>query len=191
MENMYRIMNRIGEIRKRFGVMRHNNAAPGKTPGASDYQSLQKEALTGSVPEKPGSRGSVTGGRDVDHINRLADHYAKKNNVPPRLVKAIIETESAYDADAVSGSGAMGLMQLMPQVMKETGVIDPFIPAENIRGGVEHLKKLLTRYNGDYKRALAAYNAGMKKADKTEGVPDIRETREYVDKVIQSYLKNR
>ena len=192
MEDMYRILGRIADIKKRFGLMRHNNTGSTmKTDDPGDYKSIQHEVMSGSGSKKSYGKGTVGEPRNIENINKLAEFYSKKNNVPSSLVKAIIETESGYDPDAVSGKGAKGLMQLMPSVIREMGVVDPFIPAENIRGGVEHLKDLLTRYNGDYKKALAAYNAGMKSVDRSQGIPEYKETKEYVNKVISSYLKNR
>ena len=81
-------------------------------------------------------------------------------------------------------------MQLMPSVISDMGVEDPFDPAENINAGVGLLKDLLTEYNGDYSKALAAYNAGRKAVNESGGVPDYPETRQYVKKVIESYVKN-
>ncbi|MBN1498197.1 MAG: lytic transglycosylase domain-containing protein, partial [Spirochaetes bacterium] len=129
-------------------------------------------------------------GRTVEEIRKLADYYASVNQVPSGLVKAVIETESNYNPRAVSPKGAKGLMQLMPSVIKDFGVSDPFDPNENISAGTGLLKDLLAEYGGDYASALAAYNAGRRAVSESGGMPGFSETREYVKKVIDSYLKN-
>ncbi|MBP7738559.1 MAG: lytic transglycosylase domain-containing protein [Spirochaetes bacterium] len=129
-------------------------------------------------------------GNSVEEIRKIADFYAAKKLVPPALVKAVIEAESNFNPNAVSPKGAKGLMQLMPSVIRDLGVGDPFDPGENIEAGVSLLKDLLKEYNGDYTKALAAYNAGRRAVNEKGGVPDIPETREYVKKVINAYVKN-
>ncbi|HQQ24447.1 MAG TPA: lytic transglycosylase domain-containing protein, partial [Spirochaetota bacterium] len=101
----------------------------------------------------------------------------------------VVENESSYNTMAVSPKGAMGLMQLMPETAKELGVNDSFSAEENIEGGVKYLKGLLNKYQWDYKKALAAYNAGPKLVDSYNGVPPIKETADYVKRVLNSYRK--
>ena len=91
---------------------------------------------------------------------------------------------------AVSSKGAKGLMQLMPTTIKELGISNPFSVHENILGGVSVLKRLLEKYDWDYKKALAAYNAGETVVDKEGGVPRYNETQNYIKKVINAYLEN-
>jgi soluble lytic murein transglycosylase-like protein len=123
---------------------------------------------------------------DQTAIDKLAERIALKEGVSPTLVKSMINAESGYDPDAVSSKGAMGLMQLMPDSAEEYGVADPFSPEQNITGGVKMLKKLMNTYQGDYKKAIAAYNAGKAAVDKSGGVPPYRETQDYVKKVIDT-----
>jgi len=186
-EDLHSVLNRISEIKKRFGIKRHN------PDNSVSYSKFHNDAIK-SLQEKDkiGTANDISKieGKSFYEINRIADFYAEKNKIPSSLVKSVIEVESGYNTNAVSRKGAKGLMQLMPSVMKYFGVSDPYLPKENIRAGTGLLKSLLKDYNWDYKKALAAYNAGKVAVDRRNGVPDYKETKDYVRKVIQSYLKN-
>jgi soluble lytic murein transglycosylase-like protein len=113
----------------------------------------------------------------------LIAQHAATHGIRPDLVRAIIQTESAFNPLARSDKGALGLMQLMPQTAAELGVTNPFDPAENIRGGVAYLRQLLDRYGHNEELALAAYNAGPGAVDRYGSVPPYRETKNYVARV--------
>jgi len=113
----------------------------------------------------------------------LIDHHARANDLNPVLVRAVIETESAFNPRARSHVGAMGLMQLMPGTARDLGVTDPFDPEDNIRGGTKYLRSLLDRFDNNVELALAAYNAGPGAVERYDGVPPYRETRNYVAKI--------
>jgi len=112
-----------------------------------------------------------------------------KYSVDPDLVRAVIKVESNFNNRAVSPKGASGLMQLMPQTARELGVADPFEPASNIHGGVMYLSRLLDTLQGDLPLSLAAYNAGLERVIEKKEIPAIRETRNYVKRVLNYYSK--
>jgi soluble lytic murein transglycosylase-like protein len=110
---------------------------------------------------------------------------ARRHHLDPELVRAVVSVESGFRPDAVSPKGAQGLMQLMPATARSLGVKDAFDPADNVDGGVRYLRALIDRYDGDVKRALAAYNAGIGAVARHGGIPPYPETLVYVSKVLQ------
>ena len=112
---------------------------------------------------------------------------ARRHKVDPALVKAIIMAESGYNPNAISKKGAIGLMQLMPSTAEALGVEDAFNPEQNISGGVRYFKKLVKRFDGDVKLALAAYNAGTKNVRHYQGIPPYKSTHYYIEKVFKYY----
>ena len=123
--------------------------------------------------------------------------HARNYDLPPTLLAAVIYTESKFDADARSGAGAVGLMQLLPDTARgiavRTGgdgfvVSDLLDPEINIRYGSWYLRNLIQRYD-DVSTALAAYHAGQGNVDewRRKGVGvQFPETRDYVDKVLDA-----
>ncbi|MEW6235279.1 MAG: lytic transglycosylase domain-containing protein [Candidatus Omnitrophota bacterium] len=112
---------------------------------------------------------------------RFVDQYSRDNEINPLLVWALIDVESAWQRDIVSSKGAQGLMQLMPPTADDLNVDDPFDPEENIRGGTQYLRFLLSMFN-DRDTALAAYNVGPGRVEKT-GVPPAG--KRYIAKVTK------
>ena len=104
---------------------------------------------------------------------------ARKNGVNPALLGALVWSESGFNARAVSGAGARGLVQLMPATARGLGV-DPMNPAQALDGGARYLKQQLNSFGGRTDFALAAYNAGPSAVRKYGGVPPYRETQNYV-----------
>ena len=120
-------------------------------------------------------------------ISRLLRDAARKHELDPTLVQAVIQVESNYNPKAVSRKGTLGLMQLIPATARRYGVSDPFDPQQNIEGGVRHLRDLLDIFEGDLNLALAGYNAGVNAVSKYGDLPPYRETRNYVTKVMSLY----
>ena len=120
-------------------------------------------------------------------IDKYVDEMAKKHNVDPALIRAVIAAESGYNPSATSRKGAQGLMQLMPGTAQELGVRDAYNPKQNLDAGVRYLRALLDKYNGDLDKALAAYNAGEGAVQRAGGVPNIRETQDYVRRITDRY----
>jgi soluble lytic murein transglycosylase-like protein len=131
---------------------------------------------------------AVAGPEGTD-LRELAIATARKHGLDPELVLAVVGVESAFQPEAVSPKGAQGLMQLMPGTAESLGVEDAFDPGQNLDGGVRHLGALLTLYDGDLSRALAAYNAGEGAVARHGGIPPFRETREYVRRVLERYRR--
>lgn len=117
-------------------------------------------------------------------LEEIFTEASERYNVPKDLIKAIAKTESDFDPNATSGSGAQGLMQLMPATARELGVTDAYDPYQNVMGGTKYISQLLNKYDGDVKLALAAYNAGSGNVAKYGGIPPFKETQNYVVKVM-------
>jgi soluble lytic murein transglycosylase-like protein len=120
-----------------------------------------------------------------ENIDYSINKAAKKYNLPPNLIKGIIKAESDFQVSAESPSGARGLMQLMPGTAEELGVTDPFDIDQNIDGGTRYLRNMLDLFDGDLRKALAAYNAGPGTVSRNKGNVPYEETRLYVERVLK------
>jgi len=120
-------------------------------------------------------------------LSDIIDQHAYAADLDPKLVRAVIQVESGYNARALSNKGAIGLMQLMPQTARDLGVSDPYDPSDNIHGGTTYLRQLLTQFEERIELAVAAYNAGPNAVKKYGGVPPYDETVDYVQRVIALY----
>jgi len=122
--------------------------------------------------------------RELEPVIR---RHSSQHQLHPALVRAIIKAESDFDPRAVSRSGAIGLMQLMPQTAVRLDVRDMYDPDDNVGGGTKYLRQLLDRFHGNLPLALAAYNAGENAVDRYQTLPPYDETRQYVRKVLRYY----
>jgi soluble lytic murein transglycosylase-like protein len=130
-------------------------------------------SISGIVPVEPT--------RAYDAIIADAAHTYR---VDPALIRSVMSAESAFDPSAVSTAGALGLMQLMPDIAQAFGVEHPFDPRENIMAGARLLRELLDLHHGDVPLVLASYNAGPTAvADWGGVVPPFAETQGYVKRV--------
>lgn len=146
------------------------------TPTSSDYKLYIKEKPKKLPPEEAMHR--------YDHLISEASYTS---GISFALIKAMIRVESNFDPKAVSKKGAKGLMQIMPKNFITLDIDDPFDPRENILGGSRYFQKLMDRYEGKLPLALAAYNAGPTAVDRHRGIPPIKETEDYVKKVMNYY----
>lgn len=180
-------------------------ASTQETSGSDFEQILQQETViyadaaddttfmdaTGSLNAMPAtiingiatSFPTTTGTTPAD-LEPIFEQASKQYGISIDLLKAVAKAESNYNASAVSGAGAIGVMQLMPDTAKNLGVSDPYNATDNIMGGAKYLSQLLSKYNGDTSLALAAYNAGSGNVAKYGGIPPFKETQNYVKKVL-------
>lgn len=125
----------------------------------------------------------------ADQLDPLIDDASKKQGVKADLIRSVIHQESGSRPCAVSPKGAQGLMQLMPAIVDQFGVRDPFDPRQNVDAGTRLLKQLLEKYKGDISLALSAYNAGAGRVDREGGIPPIPETINYVNGIMDKLPK--
>jgi hypothetical protein len=156
--------------------------------GVVHYTNISHDKRYTRVRPPSGFGWSAVSRRDGRRFDALIQDAAEGAGVPPGIVKAVIHAESAFDVNAVSRAGAMGLMQLMPGTARELGVLDPFRADENVHGGARYLRHLHDRY-GSWTFTLAAYNAGPTAVDRYQGIPPYAETQAYVRRVLTYYRR--
>jgi len=120
-------------------------------------------------------------------IDDFIEQASLEQRLDARLVRAVIQVESAWNVRAVSDKGAMGLMQLMPETALRFGVRNPFDAKENISGGTRYLRFLLDRFHENLRYSLAAYNAGENAIDSWGDVPPYAETKTYLKRIEMIY----
>jgi len=156
--------------------------------GVVHYTNVSYDRRYQRVRPASGFSWSAASRSDRRRYDALIRESARNAGIPPALVKAVIHAESAFDPEAVSKAGAMGLMQLMPGTARELGVLKPFRAEENVRGGTRYLRRLHDRY-GSWAYTLAAYNAGPTAVDRHGGIPPYAETQQYVRRVLSYYRR--
>lgn len=169
MESVQKVIQRISAIEQRFNRVK-------TTP--SDSFAATLNTVEQKFRQQP---STAVNSQDIETLIRAT---AKKYNVDSKLAMAVAVAESDLNVQALSPVGATGVMQLMPDTAKQLGVRNIYDPADNIDGGIRYLKQLLTTFDGDSVKAVAAYNAGPEAVKQYNGIPPYPETREYVNKVL-------
>lgn len=166
------------------GPLAGQSAVPG--PAAAPAPSGQAEPGEGpafAVPDfavaDPARHAAGVPARYAAKIAELAARF----DISPALLEAVVWQESRWNENARSPVGAQGLAQLMPGTARYLGV-DPRDPFANLEGGARYLREQLDRFGGDIEKALAAYNAGPGRVERSGGVPNIRETKQYVAAIM-------
>jgi soluble lytic murein transglycosylase-like protein len=157
---------------------------------ASSVRSFEVEEYTAPPPPPPpvAAETKLVPVEPKLSPHELVTRAAERAGLPPAIVHSIARAESAYQPNAISPKGAIGLMQLMPGTAAELNA-DPRDPAQNADAGARYLRQLLQKYDGVVSKAVAAYNAGPGAVDKYNGVPPYKETIEYVQRVLRQYDK--
>ena len=168
--------------RSRLPAGRNGNLLEKPSVGAA-ASPASAAVVRNKPPEAPAANAPSARRQKIDHA--VAD-AAAKYGLPKGLLQSVIQHESGFNPRAVSPAGAQGLMQLMPATAKELGVEDPFDIRQNIDAGSRYLKQMLDQFDGDLRKALAAYNAGPGTVRRYGGIPPYPETRNYVHKVMKS-----
>ena len=112
----------------------------------------------------------------------MARAAARKHQIPEDLFLRLVRHESGFRPAAKSSKGALGLAQLMPGTARVLGV-NPHDPGQNLDGGARYLKQQYRRF-GDWRLALAAYNAGPEAVERYRGIPPYAETQNYVKAIL-------
>ena len=170
--------NEVGKIQAR-----PITTIPGNESEAVDFQTLLDEKIKEATPAVL-KETELSG--SMKYIYELIDGLSEKYNVDPNLIKGIIKAESNFDPGTVSSAGAMGIMQLMPEVVQMYRITDPFDIEQNMNGGIQLIGSHLQKYNGDVASALAAYHAGSGNVSKFNNNPtDFPNTKKYVENVMK------
>jgi soluble lytic murein transglycosylase-like protein len=170
-----RVLARIQEIQSLIG----DGSRPNEEFGRDLDHSLRSGNVRSAEPDSEYAARTTP-----EDLAPLIEEAAGKTGLPAELISAVMATESGYRPDAVSPTGALGLMQLMPRTARALGVDDPSDPRQNVLGGAAYLRQQLDHF-GSIEQALAAYNAGPRAVEQYGGVPPFSETQEYVRRVIQ------
>jgi len=165
----------------------HSGVALAVSHPVSPAEPVPAEPAARAVPRTESVNSKKTAVRVKTGYHAIIQQAGQRHGVEAALIQAIIMAESSFNPRAVSNRGAAGLMQLMPATADSMGVKDKFDPEHNIDGGVRYFKRLLVRFDGDTRLALAAYNAGARKVRQYNGIPPYKATRSYIARVFKYY----
>ena len=189
------IQARIAEIEGQFSLQ--NQQLPGMDFASKLQQEIDKNVTSAASKAHAAQRVRETSAAEHTtaavqerfanpELTRVIHSAAQKYAVDPKLVSAVAEVESGGDQNAVSPAGAVGVMQLMPDPAAGLG-INPYDMKSNVEGGAKYLREMLDTFDGDVKKAVAAYNAGPNAVKAYGGVPPYAETQNYVTSVLDIY----
>ena len=189
------IQARIAEIEEQFSLQ--NQQLPGMDFASKLQQEIDKNVTSAASKAHAAQRVRETSAAEHTtaaaqerfanpELARVIHSAAQKYAVDPKLVSAVAEVESGGDQNAVSPAGAVGVMQLMPDTAAGLG-INPYDMKSNVEGGAKYLREMLDTFDGDVKKAVAAYNAGPNAVKAYGGVPPYAETQNYVTSVLDIY----
>jgi putative murein lytic transglycosylase yjbJ len=189
------IQARIAEIEGQFSLQ--NQQLPGMDFASKLQQEIDKNVTSAASKAHAAQRVRETSAAEHTtaaaqerfanpELARVIHSAAQKYAVDPKLVSAVAEVESGGDQNAVSPAGAVGVMQLMPDTAAGLG-INPYDMKSNVEGGAKYLREMLDTFDGDVKKAVAAYNAGPNAVKAYGGVPPYAETQNYVTSVLDIY----
>ena len=201
LSSMHAALNRIQDIEYKVGIRR-------PVGGAASFRQMLTDEIKAKTPQRPGA-AAAKGAQPSSPANRPGGTGsagdAPRTGAAPRTAAAretsapadsayyetIRQAAGKYGVDpklvsAVSATGAVGVMQLMPETAESLGV-NPYDAAQNINGGAQYLKQMLDTFDGDVRKAVAAYNAGPEAVKEYGGVPPYSETQQYVSSVLDLY----
>ena len=170
------------------------------TTQASDFIDLSRQSIisieTLPDPPQPPVALVTAAPTPAPNVPELITAAGTQHHIDADLLASVIKAESGFHSNAVSRTGARGLMQLMPGTAQQLGVNDAFRPDQNIAGGTTYLDQLLDRYDPHNDAhglalALAAYNAGPAAVDRYHGIPPYSETRAYVVRVMNEFKRRK
>jgi len=196
----YILQQKISEIQSRIPM----KMKTGQIPSFSAILQNQAEKLVNRTIQLDTSRKKyplVSGSYEAEYprlsteeilalmprINEAIANASSQYGIDQNMIRAIIKQESSFQPFALSISGAMGLMQLMPETAKWMSVTDPYNIEQNILGGTRYFSDQLKAFGGDYELALAAYNAGPNNVRKYNGIPPTSQAQNFVKKVLDYY----
>jgi len=187
---MYRVLAIVSVIGLSAAALSAEVVVQPSTSGRPEITNVG-EAASFSRPSRPARRRAEPATAHQVSSAELSETIraaARKHDLDPALVEAVIEAESAWDVRAVSRHGAQGLMQIMPATARDLSLGRPFDPVENVQAGTAYLRQMMDRFDGRVELALAAYNAGPSTVEAYGGVPPFQETVTYVRRVLALWL---